>query len=193
MLKNFNVPLVALTGTGTGRVQNKIIATLQMESYNTIKIPSSRNNLHLQVQYKTDKPKKQIANFINQQCQGQLGIVYCTHRKGMVDLSHQLKSVFVHGDLSDIKRRKHEHAWSNGLAKVICATKLFGMGIDEKDVRFVLHMSFPKSIEDYYQEIGRADRNGQAAFWTLFFKHQDRSFHLNKLLQIEDKDYHEHK
>ena len=69
--------------------------------------------------------------------------------------------------------------------------KIIWYGHRQKDVHFVLHMSFPESVEDYYQEIGRAGRNGQAAWWTLFFKHQDRSFHLNNLLQIEHKDYDE--
>jgi RecQ family ATP-dependent DNA helicase len=198
LLKDFNVPIMALTGTCTNRVQNKIITTLQMESYETIQVTSSRINLHLQIQPKTDKPKKQIADFINQHCQGQCGIVYCARRKDTVDLAHELKSaninaVFVHGDLNDLERRKHERAWTIGLAQVICATKSFGMGIDRKDVRFVLHMCFSESIEDYHQEIGRAGRDGLPALCTLFFKHEDRSFHLHNILKIEDKDYQEHK
>ena len=75
----------------------------------------------------------------------------------------------MHGDLSDTERRKHEHAWSRNLAKVICTTKSFGMGINKKDVRFVLLMSFPESIEDYYQEISHAGRDGKPALCTLFF------------------------
>ena len=130
-----------------------------MESYEIIQATSSRMNLHLQIQPKTDKPKRQISDFINQHCQGQRGIVYCAWQKDTVDLAHELKSaninpVFVHGDLNDFERRKHECAWATNLAQVICATKSFSMGIDQKDVRFVLHMSFPESIEDYYQEIG---------------------------------------
>ena len=114
-----------------------------MVSYEIIQVTSSRMNLHLQIQPKTDKPKRQISDFINQHCQGQHGIVYCAWQKDTVDLAHELKSaninaVFVHGDLNDFEKRKHERAWATGLAQVIYATKSFGMGIDQKDVRFVL-------------------------------------------------------
>ena len=71
----------------------------------------------------------------------------------------------------------------------MCATKSFGMGIDQKDVQFVLHLSFPESMEDYVQEIGRAGRDGNAALCALFFNHKDRSFHLHNIMQIEDKEY----
>ena len=120
--------------------------------------------------------------------------MYCARRKDTVDLAHELKSeningVFVHGGLSDKDRKKYEPAWASGLAHVICATKSFGMGIDHKDVRFVLHMSFPESIEDYAQEIGRAGRDGLPAHCTLFFNHEDRSFHLHNIMQIDEKEY----
>lgn len=197
-LKDFKVPIIALTGTATSRVQSKIISTLNMVTANLIQVTCSRKNLHLQILPKKDKPKKQIANFIKHNCQGQRGIVYCARRKDTVDLAHELKSeninaVFVHGGLSDRDRKKYERAWSSGRAHVICATKSFGMGIDQKDVRFVLHLSFPESIEDYSQEIGRAGRDGLPALCTLFFKHEDRAFHLHNIMQIEDKECITHK
>ena len=81
----------------------------------------------------------------------------------------------MHGGLSDADRKVYEHAWSTGSAHVICATNSFGMGIDYKDVRFVIHLSFSESIEDYLQEIGRAGRDGYPAMCALLFSHKDRS------------------
>ena len=85
-------------------------------------------------------------------------------QKDTVNLAHELKStninaVFVHGGMKDTETKNHERAWANRLVHVICATKAFGMGIDQKNVRFVLHMSFPESLEDYYQRRGRAGRD----------------------------------
>ena len=93
----------------------------------------------------------QIAEYINKNCQGQRGIVYCAKRQDTVDLAHELKTsninaVFVHGALTDFERKRNVHAWISGLAQIICATKSFGMGIDQKDVRFVLHKTFPLKV-----------------------------------------------
>ena len=94
--------------------------------------------------------------------------------------------------LSDADRKKYEHAWNSSTAHVICATKSFGMGIDQKDVRFVAHLSFPESMEDYVQEIGRAGRDGCAVrtfLSVLFLNHKDRSFHLHTIMKIDNKEY----
>jgi RecQ family ATP-dependent DNA helicase len=192
-LKDFAVPIIALTGTATDKVMSSIVSTLAMTTPNVIKVKCARTNLFIQIQAKDNKPLKQVIDFIKTNCPGKRGIVYCARRKDTVDLAHKLKSdnidaVFVHGGLSDVDRKKYEHAWASGTAHVICATKSFGMGIDQKDVRFVLHLSFPESMEDYVQEIGRAGRDGHAALCGLFFDHKDRSFHLHNIMQIEDKE-----
>jgi bloom syndrome protein len=88
--------------------------------------------------------------------------------------SKGIDALFVHGNLRDSERKKHKEAWENGQAQVMCATKSFGMVVDQKDVRFVIHMSFPESIEDYYQEIGRAGRDGLHSKCVLFFRHENR-------------------
>ena len=102
ILKDFNIPIVALTGTGSDQVQNKILEVLKMDSVTLIQVPSCRSNLHLNVLPKKDKSNKQIAEYINKNCQGQRGIVYCAKRQDTVDLAHELKTsninaVFVHG------------------------------------------------------------------------------------------------
>ena len=196
-LKDFNVPMVALTGTATERVTKTILSTLHMNSTTVIELNCSRENLFIHINQKSDKPFQQIA-FIKSSYLGKRGIVYCPKRKDTVDLAHYLKSndivsVFVHGGLSDPDRKVYEHAWSTGSANVICATKSFRMGIDHKDVRFVVHLSFPESIEDYIEEIGRAGRDGNPAGCVLFFSHQDRSFHLHNIMGIEEEQHRSYK
>ena len=129
---------------------------------------------------------------------GNMVLFIFARRQDAVSLAHELKSsninaVFVHGAVSDFERKRNVHAWVSGLAQVVCATKSFGMGINQKDVRFVLHKTFPESPEDYFQEIGRAGRDGLPSLCTLFFKHADRSFHLNNIYKIEDIEYQKHK
>ena len=143
LLKKFKVPVVALTGTATKQVQEKIIQVLKMESPEVVEVTSSRDNLYLNVVQKTGKPAKQIGHLISEMFKDQRGIVYCTRQRDTVNLPHELKSakinaVFVHGGMQDMERKKHERAWANGLVHVICATKAIGMGIDQKNVRFVL-------------------------------------------------------
>lgn len=192
LLRQFNVPVVALTGTATERTKQLVIDKLKMNNPTVIKVSSNKSNIFIQVIPKKDKPKEQVA------FQGQKGIIYCSRRNDCVDLAHVLKSkgidaLFVHGNLRDSERKKHKAAWENGQAQVMCATKSFGMGVDQKDIRLVIHMSFPESIENYYQEIGRAGRDGLHSQCVLFFRHENRSFHLNNVMRIEDKDHRQYK
>ena len=120
--------------------------------------------------------------------------MYCAKQKDTIDLACELnqaniKAIFVHGDLKNSDRKRNIQAWTSRKADVICATKSFGMGIDEKCVRLVIHMTFPESIQDYVQEIGRAGRDGQWSLCTVFFKHEDRSYLLHNIMSIEDENH----
>ena len=157
LLKQLNVPVIALTGTATIRTQQIVVETLKMNKPKVVKVTSTRLNLFIEVIPKATKSKEQVVSFINNNFQDQKGIAYCLRRSDSVHLAQVLKtasinSIFLHGDLPDTQ--KHKEAWEDGWAQVMCATKSFGMGVDKKDVRFIIHHSFPETIEDYYQEIG---------------------------------------
>ncbi len=197
-LRQFNIPVVALTGTATERTKQLVIENLKMNNPTVIKVSSNRSNLLVKVIPKKEKPKEQVSSLVVDHFPGQKAIIYCCRRNDCVGLAHVLKSngidaLFVHGNLRDSERKKHKAAWENGHAQVMCATKSFGIVVDQKDIRFVIHMSFPESIEDYYQEIGRAGRDGSHSQCVLFFRHEDRSFHLNNIMRIEDKDHRQYK
>ena len=170
-LKQFNVPVVAPTGTATKRTQQLVVETLQMNHPKIVIVSSRRSNLCIQVIPKKDKPKEQVASFISSDFHGQKGIVYCSRRSDCVDLSHMLKSMninalFVHGDPRDSERQKHKEDWENGRAQVMCATKSFRMGIDQKNVRFVT-TSFPETR-------GLLSRNRQSwQGWVTFPVYKD--------------------
>ena len=117
-----------------------------------------------------------------------------------VDLAHTLRTrgisvTFIHGGLDDTERRRNEQLWKSGQVLVTCCTKSFSMGIDKSDVRFVHHIDLPESVEDYYQEIGRAGSDREPASCLALFSLDDRSFHLQSCLLISDehKDENQHK
>ena len=120
------------------------------------------------------------------------GTVYCAKRQDAVQVAHQLKEegitvTYVHGTLSDTERAKNMEQWTDGHTLVVCATKCFGMGIDKADVRFVIHLTVPSCLEEYYQEIGCAGRDGQPATCISLFKFENRSIHLHHIFHIDDE------
>ena len=198
LLKQLNVPVIALTGTATIRTQQVVVETLKMNKPKVVKVTSTRLNLFIEVIPKATKSKEQVVSLINNTFKDQKGIVYCLRRSDRVDLAQVLKttginSIFVHGDLPDSDRQKHKEAWEDGRAQVVCNKILWYGGVDKKDVRFTIHHSFPETIEDYYQEISRAGRDGLDSKCILLFMHEDRSFHLNNIMWIEDKVHKQYK
>ncbi|CAH0588220.1 unnamed protein product [Chrysodeixis includens] len=171
--------IVALTATATPRVRMDILHQLQVTSCKWFLSSFNRPNLAYRIFEK--KPKsinQEIATMIKQKFFRQSGIVYCLSRKECESVSVDLRRAGVqaapyHAGLSDKKREEVQSAWVADKYHVICATIAFGMGVDKADVRFVIHHSLPKSLEGYYQEAGRAGRDGEPADCLLYYSYCD--------------------
>lgn len=180
------IPITALTATATLEVKADIIDILGMKNYKLVTQNIVRNNLFIDIISCNSNLQQKIVKLIKDKFYGKSGIIYCNSRQKCEEVNYVLKknsinSHYYHAGLDSDERYTIQNNWKKGDINIIVATIAFGMGIDKEDVRFVIHYNIPKNIESYYQEIGRAGRDGKLANCILYLNDKDISIYNSQI------------
>jgi RecQ family ATP-dependent DNA helicase len=189
------IPILALTATANNQVKADVKQNLNILNCLTLTQSFNRKNLHYIIRKKVHRTVvPDIYSYITNNHAGSCGIIYCTSRKSCEELAevlsrnYNLEAIHYHAGLSKEDRQRIQRDWQNGVFKVIVATVAFGMGIDKPDVRFVIHHSLPHSMEGYYQETGRAGRDGRDSECILFYNYADKKI-IDFMIKNGDGDF----
>jgi RecQ family ATP-dependent DNA helicase len=185
------VPLIALTSTAIPQVQTDIVNQLNMVNPKIYRGSLNRKNLFYQIRPKNKEMFQHLLGYIKNH-PNDSGIIYCQSRKSVDELSRKLQNKGIralpyHAGLSSNSRNENQEKFVNDDVEIIVATIAFGMGIDKPNIRYVLHCDMPKSIEGYYQETGRAGRDGLKSDCILFFSYSDKIKHEYFIRKLEDE------